>query len=68
MRSRSAGHTSASFGIMTAGRRTPHAIGIAARSLRRNVMFDVTPTSEASSIAIFIHGASSTRSLRRAIH
>ena len=60
--------SSASAGIKTAGRRMPHAIGIAAPLLRRNAIRGEIPSSAASDRACASHGASVTRSARRDIH
>ena len=68
MRSRSAGHVSASAGMRTVGSTRPHAIGMEALRLRRNRMRGEMPSFVASSRASGSHGASFTRSVRRDIH
>ncbi len=68
MRSRSTGQRTASAGISTDGCTTPHAIGIVALRLSRNVSRRVIPSSDASSTASGSHGASTTRAVRLDIH
>jgi hypothetical protein len=54
--------------MRTVGRTTPHAIGIAALRLRRNMMRGEMPSFAASPRASGSQGASFTGSVRRAIH